>query len=854
MVASSTGPVDTRKSMGSDHQDQQSNSAAAGVSGGTNSSHSRKPSHLSIDSTGANSAFLHTLNAQLQVAANHRHQQQQDAVLSENDFPLSIGIDRAALTAPDFDTDEFLSARRHLPLEELKSQLIAHMKELKTELIELINSDYADFINLSTNLNGVDRMMEELRKPLDRMKGDAIAVKSNLQSVVESLEQKLGHRAEIREKKACLQLLLNISESVAKVEGLLQISGGSDSSVGLREGSESISVSKRLERVAIEYNQMQYLVSKGANLPFVTNMDWRLVRIKETMSENLSTVLRACISPQNQAAGDAVANKESLTQCLRTYALIDQTTEAEKVIAEDLLAPFVNKTITKNALLVHNNVDRSSQSYERPLVILYRNVLAFIDHHCGTLISVTQKDLKGTNFDIPVNCIWGVVSQAILENIPKIMVTGIADEFHRNYMDTMGFVSHIEQLCGTRRSLARLRSLASYQAFMRRWNLQAYFQLRFGDIATSIENALQMSVETSPRSPTADVHLPASTAVLQAIERCWSDDVYIYGIAHHLWKFTLQIMARYSIWITNLARDLDPSKEKSTQSRSSSPAPGSRQQGRSTPVPGAAGAAGSASFRPNAPGGKIPMEEMMLQQLSMVINDINHVTAQINEMLERQIRPKMPPSMADEPVLIESFEQSLQSIQQDVPTVQQRIIALIAKHCIDTLANVKTITSRYGEGPPQEPSQFVPLILAPLSRYLSGPGAVLNEPVRRDWTLQVVTETTNRYSFILAEKLLESKISEERTNKIKAAGAKSRAGGQLSRATLPNAFSSTGGADAGANMSTDDKLRLQCVLDVRCYKSELSKFDIDADTFGPFEELQSHTKPYEKLLAIAGQR
>lgn len=48
------------------------------------------------------------------------------------------------------------------------------MKELKTELIELINSDYADFINLSTNLNGVDRMMEDLRKPLDRMKNDAI--------------------------------------------------------------------------------------------------------------------------------------------------------------------------------------------------------------------------------------------------------------------------------------------------------------------------------------------------------------------------------------------------------------------------------------------------------------------------------------------------------------------------------------------------------------------------------------------------------------------------------------------------------------------------------------------------------
>ncbi|KAG0341730.1 Conserved oligomeric Golgi complex subunit 2, partial [Podila humilis] len=141
----------------------------------------RKPSHLSIDSSSANNAFLHTLNSQLEVAANKSNKQQYsnhvndfgESGMDNTEFSLTAGIDRAALIAPDFDTDEFLSARRHLPLEELKSQFIAHMKELKTELIELINSDYADFINLSTNLNGVDRMMEDLQKPLDRMKDDA---------------------------------------------------------------------------------------------------------------------------------------------------------------------------------------------------------------------------------------------------------------------------------------------------------------------------------------------------------------------------------------------------------------------------------------------------------------------------------------------------------------------------------------------------------------------------------------------------------------------------------------------------------------------------------------------------------
>ncbi|KAF9115793.1 Conserved oligomeric Golgi complex subunit 2 [Mortierella sp. AM989] len=830
--------------------------AANGAETGS-TSQSRKPSHLSIDSTTANSAFLHTLNSQLQIAANNQNysQRHQNDSVSSNDFPLAIGLDRAALIAANFDTDEFLSARRHLPLEELKSQLIAHMKELKIELIELINSDYADFINLSTNLNGVDRMMDDLQKPLDRMKGDAIAVKSNLQLVVESLEQKLQRRAEIREKKASLQLLLNISESVAKVEGLLQISSTTEAPIGLRHDSEGISVAKRLERVAIEYNQMQYLVSKGAGLPFVTNIDWRLVRIKETMSENLSTVLRTCILPPQQSEESALSNKDSLSQCLRTYALIDQTVEAEKVITDDLLAPFIKKAITRSALSdqSHAKQSNSAQLQQRSLVIMYSHVLSFIDTHCTALINVTQKELKGTNFDIPVNCIWGITTNTILQNIPHILTPGIPDDFHRNYMDTMDFVSKLEELCGSRKSLTRLRSQASYQAFMKRWQLPAYFQLRFRDISMSVEDAFQMNVDSNSRVSSSDAHLPASMAVIRAIERCWSSDVFIYGIAFSFWKFTLQLMARYSIWITtNLSKDLDLPKERSVPSRTSSPALGSsgsgaRQQGRSTPAPGG-------PLRLSGPVGRTSLEEAMLQQLTMIVNDIDHVFTKIQEIFDQQIRPKLPSSIAEEPVLAESFEQNLQAIRQDVPGVQQRITDLITKHCIEVLVNVKNINARASEGVPREASHFVPLILAPLSKYIAGSGSVLKNESREAWSKEVIVATTNQYSTILEERLTEAKLLEERTNKVKAAAPKSRLGGILPRAPiLPNAFSSAGSSEAEAKMSTNDKLRLQCVLDVKCYKSELAKFAIDPDTFQPFLDLQTKVHPYENLLETIGQ-
>jgi hypothetical protein len=88
----------------------------------------------------------------------------------------SNAVERSAFTAPEFDPDIFLSSRRHLGLERMKTELNTHLKLLKTELVELINRDYQDFINLSTNLKGVDRDIENLKSPLADMQ---IQVKVN---------------------------------------------------------------------------------------------------------------------------------------------------------------------------------------------------------------------------------------------------------------------------------------------------------------------------------------------------------------------------------------------------------------------------------------------------------------------------------------------------------------------------------------------------------------------------------------------------------------------------------------------------------------------------------------------------
>ncbi|XP_058993865.1 conserved oligomeric Golgi complex subunit 2-like [Mustela lutreola] len=67
--------------------------------------------------------------------------------------PDSLCFDKDEFMKEDFDVDQFVSdCRKRVQLEELRGDLELYYKLLKIAMVELINKDYADFVNLSTNL------------------------------------------------------------------------------------------------------------------------------------------------------------------------------------------------------------------------------------------------------------------------------------------------------------------------------------------------------------------------------------------------------------------------------------------------------------------------------------------------------------------------------------------------------------------------------------------------------------------------------------------------------------------------------------------------------------------------------
>lgn len=74
--------------------------------------------------------------------------------------------------------------------------------------------------------------------------------------------------------------------------------------------------------------------------------------------------------------------------------------------------------------------------------------------------------------------------------------------------------------------------------------------LRFREIAGSLEAALTDVLEDAPAG--SSFCLLASHRTWSSLQRCWSDAMFLPSLAHRLWRLTLQILARYSVFVNEV--------------------------------------------------------------------------------------------------------------------------------------------------------------------------------------------------------------------------------------------------------------------------------------------------------------
>lgn len=695
--------------------------------------------------------------------------------------PASLCFDKDVFMKEGFDVDHFvMECRRRVPLETLRDDLNTYLKILRSAMIELINKDYADFVNLSTNLVGMDKAISNLTIPLGEMKDQVHAVKLAMEEAIKAVEEKLKQREIIREKKACLQRLMNIISSVEKIEKLLGISENQQSTPGTLTG-------QLIERVANEFNKLQFNVTKSKGHALVDKIRPRITSITTTLQYSLEG---------HFVEGLENGNVEILQQCLRTYALIDKIKDAENLFKINVVRPYMEKFITEQFLKVNN------------LQGMYAKILEFIPLHCKILRDVTTGNDSSTDtvrgYDFLVNAVWPEVVSNIESRTSSIFAPGNPAVFHQKYNISMDFLCKFEKLCGSKTSVRRLREHPSYHTFINKWSLPVYFQIRFQEIAGSFETALYSGLN----SVTGDkhFHLQATVTLQECVRRCWEDDIYLQPLCQKFWRLTLQMFSRYATWIHDLFQDelvnRKPATEvKPTTTNSDNPTDTMQQnEGPAVPV------------QPPITNG----------QILCLISDVENLSEQVPAIFKDVIQPRISALGYDDlDSLLDNIKESSDQIKSELPQFQSYIVQEVCSQCALHLKQVNDIPRLYrrtNREVPTKPSQYMQNVCKPLIMLLEDNGEVLSENIKKDLLHNIFSTLAEQYFSSTSDVLTSVKKMEESLKRLKKGRGTDKSSGSQ-------------------GFTDDDKIRQQVVLDIENYGQQILHYGIEPGDLDNYQKL-----------------
>jgi hypothetical protein len=92
---------------------------------------------------------------------------------ASDSLPLPPPLSPSVFLSDSFQPDSFLVTRRHVPLDELRSELRAYLTQTRSELVKVINSDYEDFVNLGRGLrDGFDDNWRDLERAVGSVRDE----------------------------------------------------------------------------------------------------------------------------------------------------------------------------------------------------------------------------------------------------------------------------------------------------------------------------------------------------------------------------------------------------------------------------------------------------------------------------------------------------------------------------------------------------------------------------------------------------------------------------------------------------------------------------------------------------------
>ncbi|XP_041922047.1 conserved oligomeric Golgi complex subunit 2 [Alosa sapidissima] len=718
--------------------------------------------------------------------------------------PDSLCFDKDEFMKDDFDVDRFVSeCRKRVSLEEMREDLEFYYKLLKTAMVELINKDYADFVNLSTNLVGMDKALNQLSVPLGQLREEVLSLRTSVHEVIEAIDTLLSKQDDIQRKKMCVMRLIQVVRSVEKIEKILHTQNSKDNTS--LETSSPLVAGQILERIATEFNQLQFHAVQSKGMPLLDKVRPRIAGITAMLQQSLEGLL---------IQGLQTSNMDIVRHCLRTYATIDKTRDAEALVGQVMVKPYMDEIISEQFV-------KSSPS---GLQMMYTKLLEFVPHRCRLLREVTGGAISSDKADIVpgydflVNSVWPEMIKAVEERLPFLFNPGNPDVFYERYAITMDFVGKFERQCGSQASVKRLRAHPSYQSFHNKWNLPVYFQLRYKEIAGSLENAIADGLDAAPVGSV--YHLQVSQVLWGCVCRCWAERIYLAPLAHRFWKLTLQLLARYAKCVTEVLTKTPSTETPKDPVR---------------PLPSSASSTSSRTSQDadSESGGPASLSTKQLVFIAADVDKLQEQIPQISEMIRERLEAI---GFKNFPIVSEALEDSKASLSSCLPTLSARMTQHLTERCfrfLKSASEVPRLYRRTNKEVPTRASAYMDNALRPLHQLVSDSRDLVKAVLMQEWLRVTLSDCTHRYYETISDVLSSVRKMEESLKRLK----------QARKTTAASTSGNNGGP------SDDSKIRLQLALDVEYLGEQIQKMGLEPADISMFSSLLDLVREARDLAA-----
>ncbi|CAG2166458.1 unnamed protein product [Oppiella nova] len=435
----------------------------------------------------------------------------------------SYSFSRQDFASDLFSIDSFLKTNRSkVSLEQLKDDLSSYLKVLKTSMVELINEDYNDFVNLSTNLMGFDKAINNLSQPLIQLRDQSFTIEHQFNERIKQLENQMKRLESIRRNKSELNKLISIMDGIERAEQWFD--GFRNSGNSCDNHSNSLSSIEKIVLIIIKI-EIQ-LKSIELDIPLVNQQLMpRIESISSDLKQRLEFGFFAAITDNDS---------QELNSILRIYALNGKQTEIENMFRRKLVKPYMDEVICE-AFLQRYGINQ-----------LFDEILEFIDLKCGLIVNMNE-----TNYSFMIHSVWSEISNCLVVRTPSLFSVGNPDVFHSQYCLTIEFIDNFVAKSHIKRS--QLEDNNGYKELMNKFNVEVYLHIRFQQIATKFEATLEEHAFEMNRTPNHGFRYIVTQTLYDCLTMCWSKQtVYIGVLFASFWKITVQLLSRYSFWLQNL--------------------------------------------------------------------------------------------------------------------------------------------------------------------------------------------------------------------------------------------------------------------------------------------------------------